>query len=226
MYERRELLPSQRNALFQAIRDAGMSPADFVLGPEYGEYMPVGPPDPPRVIHKPGGRWTGFYFEVLPAHATRFELEVSPGSSVMVENYVAESWDAVRRVFDLWLELVARESTEPDLWSGVLSAPPSDSDASRRNDPFTVEERADIRAQIDAARRYLDGQALPADRLADANAKLDYLVEAAERVGRWDWRLIAMGIVIDIGINTAFNPEQAKTLLQLLIENAPRLLGQ
>jgi hypothetical protein len=66
---------------------------------------------------------------------------------------------------------------------------------------------------------------LEPDRLSDANAKLDYLIDAAERLGRFDWRQVAAGIVVSGWISAAFDPDRARTLYQLLVEPVQRLFG-
>jgi hypothetical protein len=97
--------------------------------------------------------------------------------------------------------------------------------AATSNDSFTPDEVAAIRRQLDGARQYLEGQSLPPDRLADANRKLDSLVEATQRLGRRDWGMFAMGVVVDIAISAAFSPAQAQGLFDVVTGVVRGLLG-
>ncbi|MGH2429399.1 MAG: hypothetical protein ACRDGV_11060 [Candidatus Limnocylindria bacterium] len=64
------------------------------------------------------------------------------------------------------------------------------------NDPLTPQEVAWVRHQVGVAKEYVARLGLPEARLDEVHAKLDYLVEASERMGRFDWRQLAARIAV------------------------------
>jgi len=138
------------------------------------------------------------------------------------EGYRANGWPGVKQLFDNWLQILQREVGQPNLWAGILDADLPSSPSS--NAPLTADEVEYVRGQIDSARKYLHGQNLDKQTLDSVNKKLDYLVGASKRMGRIDWRTLAIGTVVEIAISAAFAPEQAQALFQLITAPVQRLL--
>jgi hypothetical protein len=79
--------------------------------------------------------------------------------------------------------------------------------------------------RVQRVRTYLVGSGVDGVALADANTKLDYLVGASRRVGRFDWWNIAVSTLIGIAVTAAFDPAQAQVLFTTILGEAIRLLG-
>lgn len=102
----------------------------------------------------------------------------------------AYSWPAQMNLVKNWLADVGRDIEMPDLWDGLLRQTElleGVSEETLENTPFTPGERDEILRQLNQVREYAkDTYALSEPQLTDLDAKLDYLVEAASRLGRKD----------------------------------------
>jgi len=120
-----------------------------------------------------------------------------PGADGTRRRDHAGSWDYVFRYAEQWVQRIKEEHEAPDLWrtleeqGELIAGPPIE------NTPFTPTELEHISATLSEAKEYaranleLDPQQL--QRIED---QLDYLVEAAERVGRLDWRNLVVGSLL------------------------------
>lgn len=111
----------------------------------------------------------------------------------------------------------------------ALTAPPETDEFlggdAEHNEPLTEGEILMVVERVERVRTYLVESGVTGAVLAEANAKLDYLVGAARRVGRFDWWNIAVSTLIGIAVSAAFDPDRAQVLFRTILGEAVRLLG-
>lgn len=112
----------------------------------------------------------------------------------------------------VWYMALRREIDAPELWASVLTQAAELRETTNPDDNsrLTAAEIRHVGDRVAAARILLLDAGLVAEALVDANRKLDYLVDTASRMGRYDWRNTAIGV----GLTSA-------SLLRLIL-NAPR----
>jgi hypothetical protein len=105
--------------------------------------------------------------------------------------YKATSWQPLMTCFSRWVREVKDDLDTPDLWAGLQREASLLRGAYAEagdNTPFTGQEREEIVWRL----RELESEVaqtctLQERQVEDFHAKIDYLVEAAGRVGRIDW---------------------------------------
>jgi len=220
----RSLLRSQKNDVMRAIRIAGLNPADF--GWDEVASGSAGHTIVPRLVHVPTRSWFAFDGDgaVYASHFWPSSLDVGY-SEGPVALPVRGDWRNQLACFMHWLKLVRRELSEPDLWSVFSDGSTYRDESDADNSPFNPAERDQIIAQLGEVRRYIVATGVDETQLLAIDARLDYLTEATERLGRIDWRVVAIGMAFEIALAAAFNPEQARHLFDLMAQAAQRLLG-
>lgn len=66
---------------------------------------------------------------------------------------------------------------------------------------------------------------LSAEQTRVLNAKIDYLIDAAGRLGRTDWRGVFFGVMLSFFLASAFPPESVSKFLLLVIRAIGHLSG-
>jgi hypothetical protein len=109
------------------------------------------------------------------------------------------SWHAIIPRIGRWLEDIKRDLETPDLWAELQREAEllgAYSDDVTENTPFTADEQKEIAGRLQefaehARRTY----SLSGAQMRVLDAKLDYLVNAARRLGRKDWRNVFIGAI-------------------------------
>jgi hypothetical protein len=142
-----------------------------------------------------------------------------PDSGVMRANSVEE----ILREFNDWLMNAAAKYIEdnqvPDFWeqielykSFVSSSTPRKQNASE----FTEEEKDDLRRSVQQFRHLIIENFEPSEKQTEfIDEQLDYLSKAVDRLNRFDWRSLALSIVISIAINLSVDTEKGRLLFRL-----------
>lgn len=172
------LLRTQRNNLFQVLEQAGEDPRDF----EWVRGL-VGRVHADVLAHSESGH----YFAIAPDGAY-FHMEWTPDAEQLKGQGATPYWANVGPEVSRWLRYMRRELEAPDFWTSVLAQSDLLQDATdpRENGPLSELERDEVRRRVEAAKRLLLDAGLDGAAMADADRKLDYLVEAADRMGRFD----------------------------------------
>jgi len=242
--KRKELKTFRRNDVFRAIEEAGLNPSDFEWQyyevPFLSEDIPYEykPEDEqknlPKIIYIEVPmliyRYRSYYFI--------FNLDIPNGGSIEyspamnTEKYTInardtfESWEKVLGIVNYWLELVKRD-IEPDLWNllaeetKLSDAVISDSD----NTPFSSEEQKMISEKLLEVKEYIVAtKELSEKQLGFINARLGYLEEASNRMGRKDWVNITVSVLFSIIIQVMFSPNEARELFRFAAAALQRVL--
>ncbi len=211
------LLKSQANELLGALKDAGWNADQFRW--EETESNNYSGKDAPRIVHL----GSGYYFTFDNVEETFFS-EWSPALETTMGKTQSGSWTNQLQHFNQWLSFLRREVESPDLWEAIsneteiIDAASSD----ETNVPFTAEEKTYILSGLTEIRQYL----LTAHKLDPEliEARLGYLAEAAERVGRKDWINLLLSVIVNIVIQAALPPDSTRELFRFVGSVLSRIL--
>jgi hypothetical protein len=205
----------QKNQVFEAIEAVGLHPNDFDLE-EDGDKV--------RIKHK----WSASHFTINSEGAyygARYVVGDGPEWPVS-----AYSWGTISPRISAWLKDVKRDLETPDLWAelqrdGRLLLDATSNDVTG-NSPFTPDEQNDIAARLQAlaehARRIYS---LSAAQMRILDAKLDYLVNAARRLGRKDWLNVCAGVILSYILGASLPPEATRGMFLGLLRAIGHLYG-
>jgi hypothetical protein len=207
------LLQSQTNDVFIAVKAFGFDPSTFAW--ELRKSASGSGAVISALIHKPSDYW--FRFDMGDeGHLCQF----SPGDDTIEESNYPGNWRMQLDYVHNWLSYLKRETQSPDLWAmlsegNTLSAAAS-LEVSGENTPFTASERTRIEASLGEIRSLLiASESVTTEKLAEIDAKLEYLEHASERLGRKDWLNVAFSVVTNIILTAAASPENARNILHV-----------
>jgi hypothetical protein len=196
----------KKNGIFKAMKEAGLDPREFDLDDSAAAV---------RIKHK----WSEscFSFDDNPGHYVGHRV-VGDGPDW---GYDAYSWEALLSRVNAWADEVKHDLTTPDLWAEMqreVKLLGVGSDDVRENTPFTPDEQKEIARRLqELAEQAGQKYSLSATQIQVLNAKLDYLVKAAGRLGRIDWRNAFVGAIIGYVLTAAVPPELGHEIFQTLL---------
>jgi hypothetical protein len=204
----------KRNQIFEAIKGGGLDPKDFDLNDGDAEG---------RIKH----RWSESYFTIGgdPSHYVGNRI-VGDGLEMPYDVY---SWESVIQRVSGWVGEVKRDSETPDLWTelqceaDLLGGGFNDA---TENTPFSSEEQKEIARRL----KELSGHARQTYSLSEPSmqilkARIDYLIGAAGRLGRIDWRNAFAGAILGYVLGAALSPEDARHIVLTLFRAIGHLYG-
>lgn len=220
------LLPSQRRELFDLIRDAGFDPHEFELSDDgrtghTGQFA--------EIVHPS----TGYYVRIRTAgdfEGTGWLVDLFPATETRTASTIAGPWQEVPLVaVRHWLELLARElDAGEDPWEQIkrerqiVAAEPD----AVENTPFDGAERAAISVQLEEIKEFLRSTgSLEQAQLAAIERRLDYLEDAAGRLGRVDWRNTFVGVMLGLVVEAIAPPELVREVISLALRGLGHLFG-
>jgi hypothetical protein len=210
-----ELKKWQKNEIVKAIQAVGLDPLVFDLQDDDGEV---------RIKHK----WSPSCFTVRDdgAHYGAYSV-VGDGPEWPVGAY---SWGTIFPRISTWLKDVKRDLETPDLWAELqrdaelLHVVTSDDVV--ENTPFTPDEQNAIAARLQALAEHAQRtHSLSAAQMRALDAKLDYLLTAARRLGRKDWLNVCAGAILGYILTASLPPEAARDMLLGLLRAIGHLYG-
>jgi hypothetical protein len=215
-----QLLRSQEAWIFEALTSEGFDPREF----ELGHSTVTGHGAAPVLIHQP----TGFYY-VFSLQRDGYVVEYSPAEDKRVGTYGTGSWESiVGETFGRWLGRIRREVEAPDYWgelrreNEIVAGPTS----LEENTPFSASEQAEIRQQFEEVKALLRGSYTLSEAQFEAlDARLDYLADAAARLGRIDWREALVGALLGLVVQAVVPPEPVRTVLLTVTRGLGHLFG-
>jgi hypothetical protein len=129
----------------------------------------------------------------------------------------------VSATLDEWLKSTVKEyfteEQTPDLWPQIeiyqsLVTTSTISEEDYRY--FSAEEKEQIQLSLLEFHRLVIENFNPTqEQLASINERLDYLGKAVDRLNRFDWKGIALSVVVSIAINLTVDTEGGRLLLKL-----------
>jgi hypothetical protein len=202
--------------IFKAIQAVGLHPEDFDLGDDDAEV---------RLKHKRSAS----------CFTIRSEGLKYVGRSVAGDfwdmPFEAYSWKAlIHQRISSWLGLVKLDLETPDVWAELHRDDQllfsGTSDDVTENSRFTPDEQNEIATRLhtlaeDARRTY----SLSAAQVRVLDAKLDYLVNAARRLGRKDWLNVCAGVILTLIIGAVLPPSAPRDMFLGLLRAIGHLYG-
>jgi hypothetical protein len=220
------LLRSQRNAVLRAIQEAGLNPAEFGWDTIYGDGTMISA-SVPLLTHRPTQSFYAFDYD---AGRENHHAVYVPGAGRAQERIVAGDWTLQLAHVARWLENLKREYEAPDLWGElgrqreVVAGEPAEDE--RENTPFTPEEQAEITAQLRELKEYLRANhQLTGQQMRAIESRLDYLADAARRLGRFDWRQTLVGTLLGLVVQAVVPSEPIQDALALIGRGLGHLFG-
>jgi hypothetical protein len=203
-----------RNQVFIAIQAAGFDPIEFGLDDEGPDV---------RIHH----RRSSAYFIIRQASGHY------DGRSLVGDEpewpFQAYSWSNVMERVSRWLGKVKDDVEEPDLWAELrrdTALLVGAGDDVTDNSPFTLDERELVAAHLQQVRDELQRTYSPLSaQMQELDKKVEYLIAASGRVGRADWRVMYVGVILTWIYATILPPENAKAAVHILI-TLLRTVGQ
>jgi hypothetical protein len=219
------LLTSQWDDAFTAITASGLDPREFRRDERRSLINPVAVP---AIVHEPTGSY--FVFDWEPSYPSSGHLAVfSPGLQTYEETALQGDWYRQMDVVRQWLQNVRREYTAPDLWAELerereLLA--GEGSPVMENTPFTPEEQEHIARQMRELGEYVrQNYDLAAEQAAALESRLDYLVDAAKRTSRLDWRTLLVGTMFQLAVEAIVPPEAVRHGLVWALRGLGALFG-
>jgi hypothetical protein len=203
-----QLLPSQKNSLFDAIVKGGLSPVQF----EYAE--PEGTSGKDTLLTFKGTKFSFLFHTAIGGNRS---VRFSPGSEKVEEGFEIDSWYHISALFQGWVVCLAREISQPDKWGAFLKAGRDLrwTISDEENSQFSYVEVQEIQASIQNAKAEISHLELSQEQLLLVQSKLDYIAEKATTLGRVDWKNLFIGTLIGTIVQLAVPPEMAKEIWSL-----------
>jgi hypothetical protein len=198
----------QTNEIFKAIQSVGLNPQEFQLENSGAEA---------RLKHK----WSRSCF-VFAGDASQYtgHRVVGDGTDWPYEVY---SWEAVMTRFGHWIKEVKDDLDTPDLWAelqrdarllGSLSGEVSE------NRPFTSEEQKDLEQRLREVEAHVrDKYSFSEPEMETLHRKIDYLIDAAGRLGRFDWATIFVGTMVCYILEVGLPVESVRSFITDLLRH-------
>lgn len=221
------LLPSQRREIFEAIRESDFDPRQFELSDD-GRQDTMG--KLAEIVHTPSHYWFRIRERGGMYEDSGWQVEISPATETHTGATNIGPWDeVVVPVLRHWLELLGRElDAGEDPWEQIkrqreiVAAEPGGVE----NTPFSETERAQISTQLREIKEYLrSAQSLGEAQMAAIDSRLEYLEEAAGRMGRVDWRNAFVGVMLGLVVEAVAPPEAVREVLSLALRGLSHLFG-
>jgi hypothetical protein len=215
MPEKQTLSKTQKNEIFNILQDAGLEPSDFSWLEEEGEYLDI-------VVSKLVYRDEEFYFKFdLNEEGENEPLSCafSPGINMLSESYAVESWIEQKRFVENWANILRNEIFAPDMWQELekykdtFSLAPSEKIIDDQIPYYEVEQITEALHLL--AKKIEEQFKLTSEQNEFVRSRIDYLVDAVKRQGRFTWVHTCIGILMGIALKLALPPEDASLLWQL-----------
>lgn len=187
----------------------------------------VGPGSEPFSVDVISHRPTGYFFKFDVDHSQASLWAIyNPGRDGMQRREHAGTWEYVFGYVQQWLGFVRQEHEAPDLWAELGRQRGALADHAVENTPFSLDEQAQIAADLTEAKEYLRANPeLESGQLELIEAQLDYLVEAARRVGRIDWRNLLVGSMLSLVLQAAVPVAPVQHLLFIMLRGLAQMFG-
>ncbi len=168
-----------------------------------------------QLVYKNSPLW----FQIHPAKDSSFDtfstscVKFAPTFAVLVNNSEI-GFEALKSTLIEWLKgdvkPYVEDQEEPDYWKLIENNPiRPDSIDFNANEPFTESEKIQLKIGFAEVRRLLtENFELSTPQLEATNRKLDYLIEATERLNKTDWKGIAIATMFTIASELALDEQK------------------
>lgn len=138
-------------------------------------------------------------------------------------------WPTVVERIELWAHNVKEDVNTPDLWAELQREREILTGARYEdveNTPFTSDEQAEIAEQLQQIKYFVkETYALSGAQMLSLEAGLDDLKVAAGRIGRKDWRLLFLGVILNLVFVVLLPPEAVHGIIAMAADGLDHLFG-
>lgn len=211
-----ELLQSQKNQLFTIIEESGLNPSQFTIGNITSSFILKD-----QVTHI-GYKGSNYYFIFDNGKHNPFISIFSPGYLVLKDSIANDTWVQILDNFRSWLSNLKRELECGDYWSKLekemndLGTPLPYNDSK-----YSDDELKELEEKIGIFRVEIEKSGLSKDELTIINQKLDFLIEKAKTLSKFDWKSLFLGTFINLIIALNVSPgtaQQIKIAIKIVFE--------
>jgi hypothetical protein len=211
MIKKYTLLRSQRNRVFEILREVGLEPALFTWAKEEVANA--------IVVSRLKYRQGDFFFQF-----SWYEMSAwcmcSPGRFRASEYNHPKDWAEQEGFFRNWAHYLKRETEAPDLWDdlakyAIVVAPEFHGELI--NEPIPAGEAEKIAEALQAVCRTLQTEsARTPDEVRLVREKCTYLADATKRLRSADWVHTAIGTCVTLAMAMEMSQDRAGRLWQLV----------
>ncbi len=206
------LLKSQKNRVYDLLRQGGLEPAEFSWNKEEIAGS--------LIVSRLNFREGTYYFQ-FSSHEVNAWCTACPGQFRSLDYEYPRSWEEQETVFKKWAQCLKREIAAADPWGDLakyriaLGAVPTEEAV---NEAISAQEALQIEQGLvrlaDAIGREL---ILSEEDRALVRTRMSYLADAARRQKSRDWVFTALGVFVALGASLAV-PEATLTILWQLFQ--------
>jgi hypothetical protein len=221
------LLTSQKNEILALITEVKLDPSHF-------EWQEVTSKNVKDILVSKLAYASGDFFCTYDVYSDPFgnwnrQTSYSPSPDLTVDSRWLESWQDQIDVCRGWLRTLAKEVAAPDLWASITadrSLVVALSYAEDDNSSFSQIEQQNIAVQLAEIKSLIIASTqLGQEKIGLVEGRLAYLQDSSQRLGRKDWRILTLGVVVTIILQLTLSPENARELWGLISILLVRLFG-
>jgi hypothetical protein len=217
--EDRTLTQRQKNDVLEVLLAAGLPKSEFIwLSRESKNYSGLGVS---QLEHRASRYF--YIFDYAPNEYEGMQLYsyYSPGKEDRQESVGVGDWRGRLTTVGQWAKNLANELRQPDLWAVADSTDllRSSWQGEPTNTQFSTEERREISKGLKHLLGYArETHSLTQEQLVLMEARFDYLDAATARLGRFDWRGLAITMMLTMVWEAGLDPDKARDLLDRFAE--------
>jgi hypothetical protein len=207
-----KLLVSQKDSLYDLVEKNGLSPTQF----EFIETASTMTNGQIATKLKLKGSEFFFSFETVSGNKPHYSI-YSPGEFSYDATSYPGFWFEQFNVVSNWLIYLKREINTPNKWERLYKEMSEIYFKSDNNDTkFSVLEFEDIKAKIISLKTGIKLIGFSSEEISVFDNKLNYLIEQAKEMNKFDWKSLFIGTIISIIIQLTVNTANAKELWDLI----------
>jgi hypothetical protein len=205
-----KLLNSQKDQLFDIIEEQNLSPSQFEFNEEQGNV----------VSHTESTILTfknSKYFFQFDYRNNRHYSIFSPGNSTIIEEDFPRDWKNQLNNFKKWIFYLLREIQTPNKWDRLKKEINEiNIGFTADEEKFSFQEYEELTNKINLLKESIKEIGLSKDQILGINKKLDFLIESAKTLSKFDLKSLFVGTIINITIQLGLSPENSKSLWDLI----------
>ena len=198
------LLINQKNEIFDAIENFKLSSLQFSYTFNGAET---------EIIHLS----SKFYFKMKTSREYFCFIQFSPGNEKFYETYDCATWKDTLIRFSLWLHNLKRETEIEDKWSRLeqeiknIHIPFKNDDSK-----FSFSEFEFLKSKINSLKTDLLKVGLRDNKNEIIINKLDYLIEQAKIMNKFDWKSLFVGSFVSLIIQLSISHEHGIEIWKII----------
>lgn len=206
------ILPSQKNQVLLALEAYGFTAEEFIWEDHHSEmttYTTVS-----KLTHKSSIGY--FIFDFFKGqHYCSF----SPGEDKQIDSFFSQIWVVQMSYFYCWIKYLRREIEAPDLWGTIRNEKGflHNSFDTENNEPFSREERVKIESSLNEIKEFIKvTHETQTKDILFLESRIEYLITSSERLGKKDWKVMAIGMFFDIIVQSCPTSESAGDVMRFI----------